>query len=301
MILQKILIEYIIIYRFIYLFLCELLFLGGAMENIFSNKEDVIKNDINKAIIYTIIWSAFIVGISLVLIGLRVNIDIFYDLGLGLLSSALVSFIFMRVQFMIDNVKTNKKRVAFYESFYMHCFNIINDLPKISIKDHILSCEDYLIEVHRAFHEPYKKIIAKNVEDKEIKQLIKNIKKFVKSYDIEILFMFEMYKSNIDCFDYSEVDLLNAFFIQYKKLSNDKQYEDRILAMANFLTTLRRMISGIKNLKTLSLLKFQFESNMLNVIYDDFYKVEKFFEFAASFQSIRRKNIMEHYSKEKNT
>ena len=40
---------------------------------------------------------------------------------------------------------------------------------------------------------------------------------------------------------------------------------------------------------------------MLNVIYDDFYKVEKFFEFAASFQLIRRKNIMEHYSKEKNT
>lgn len=270
------------------------------MENVFSNKEDIVKNDVNKTIINTIIWSVFTVGISLILIGLRVNIEIFYDLGLSLLSSALISFVFMKVQFMIDNIKNNKKRVAFYESFYIHCFNIINDLPEISIKDCILSCEKYLIEVHRAYHEPYKKIIAKNIDDKEIKNLIKNIKEFVKSYEVKTLFMFEIYKSNIDCFDYSEVDLLNTFFIEYKELSNDKQYEERILAMANFLTTLRRMIDVIKNLKTLNLLKFEFKSNNLHIIYDDFYNVEKFFKSAADFQSIRRKNIMDNYSKEKN-
>lgn len=197
---------------------------------------------------------------------------------------------------MIDNIKINKKRVAFYETFYIYCYYIIKNLPSITRKDKTFSCDEYLIEVHREYHEPYKKCIANNIEKNEINRLLKSIKDFSNAYKDNIDFLFEIYKSNIECFNKKDGKLLNDFFMEFKQLSSNHKDGYNIFTMAKFLTTFRRMINEIKNLNTLNLLKFQFKSNKLTIITDEFYQVETFLKTITDFQVIRQQNIMKNYS-----
>lgn len=270
-------------------------------NNIFANKEDSIKNDIKKSKVQSIIWAIFSIGLFLFSIGnidwVSQNLSFIYDLGLGLFSSAIISLIFMKIQMVSDNIRSNKKKIAFYETFYIYCYNMVRDLPDIVRKDAIITCKDYIIEVHREFHEPYKKFIAKNLDQKEKNKCFKKITNFVNSYEENINFMFEIYKSNIDCFDGKEVKLLNDFFLEFKQISNNKKDEYKLLAMAKFLTTFRRMIKEIKNLQTLDLLKFEFKSKKLIIHTEEFFQVETFLKDVEKFQNTRQANIMKHYSK----
>ena len=270
-------------------------------NNIFANKEDSIKNDIKKSKVQSLIWAIFSIGLLLFSIG---NIDwvsqklsFVYDLGLGLFSSSIISFVFMKIQMVSDNVRNNKKKIAFYETFYIYCYNVVRDLPDIVREDAIMTCKDYIIELHREFHEPYKKFIAENLDPKEKNKCFKKITNFVKSYEENINFMFEIYKSNIDCFDSKEVNLLNDFFLEFKQISNNKKDEYKLLSMAKFLTTFRRMIKEIKNLQTLDLLKFEFKSKKLIIHTEEFFQVETFLKDVENFQNTRQENIMKHYSK----
>lgn len=268
---------------------------------IFANKEDSIKNDLKKYKVQLIIWSIFFTGLLLFSIGnidwISQNLPFIYDLGLGLLSSAIISLIFMKIQMVTNNIRNNKKRVAFYETFYIYCYNMIRDLPTIVRNDSLMTCKDYLIEVHREFHEPYKKFVAKNLEQKEMNKCLKKITDFVDSYEENINFMFEIYKSNIDCFNSKEVKLLNDFFLEFKQISNKKKDEYKILVMANFLTTFRRMIKEIKNLQTLDLLKFEIKAKKIIIHSEEFFKIETFLKGVEDFQNVRQANIIKHYSK----
>jgi hypothetical protein len=109
--------------------------------------------------------------------------------------------------------------------------------------------------------------------------------------------MFEIYKSNIDCFDSKEVKLLNDFFLEFKQISNNKKDEYKLLAMAKFLTTFRRMVKEINNLQTLNLLKFEFKSKKLIIHTDDFFKIETFLKGIEDIQKAKKENIMKQYGK----
>ena len=90
---------------------------------------------------------------------------------------------------------------------------------------------------------------------------------------------------------------IGALVVEFKQISNNKKDEYKLLAMAKFLTTFRRMVKEINNLQTLNLLKFEFKSKKLIIHTDDFFKIETFLKGIEDIQKAKKENIMKRYGK----
>ena len=198
----------------------------------------------------------------------------------------------------MEKIRKNEKRIEFYNEFYFHCYNLLSSMPNIKRKDTKLACKDFIIEHHREYHEFYKKMIAENADQKETKKLEKNLNNFIAENGDSIIYSFELFKSNIECFEENEKKLLGGFFLEYMKLENTKNLiRKRFFAMANFLTALRRMVETIDNLSTLNQINFEIKNNKTSMDQSLCFEKEKMLKFANDFNEIRYKNIIEKYSK----
>lgn len=275
-------------------------------SGIFANKLDELKNYKCKIILQTVVWALLMTGIFLIILGQTIHSDKFnsnvcYDIGLGILSSSVVSLIFLYIQFVVEKIRKNEKRIEFYNEFYFHCYNMLTNMPNIKRKDVKLTCQDFIIEHHREYHETYKKMIAENADQKEIKKLEKNLNNFIIDNGDSIVYSFEPFKSNIECFKDRERELLSDFFLEYRKLENiNNLIRRRFYAMANFMTTLRQMISTVDNLATLNQIFFEIKNNKTNIDQTLYFEKEKVLKFVNDFNEIRHKNIIENYSKKDN-
>ena len=240
------------------------------------------------SLIQSIMWSLFLTGaFFLIAPSLR-------EYGVGILSSSIVSITFYYVIVLEKRIYAKKKRANFFDKFIIGLYNQILDFDTYTSFNEQITLNDFLRKEHRCYHECYKRIIAKNSDSNEVKELMSKI--------IENVHLTKFYFIECENNKIIETERISSFFTLRKKIEyySDKQDIEAIGFMADYITDIRHLIEYIPELKHFASIKYVFTEGELEIHRDTFFKEEKFIKFANDFNNIRRKNIIKKYGKEKN-
>ena len=228
--------------------------------------------------------------------------DICLSMGTGLITSSIVSLLFVFAGKTMRRIESMKQRESFLLDFKMILHSLITYLDFDKSLDSTLGYADFIKKQHRWFHEYYKKAFAKNVSLKETNLRKKQISDFFKTQSIWIKQCFEFdnrWKNSY--LTQSEKSLLSNLYVSYKKTEVSMEQKSSTQAFydfAFFLEWLSRLPDTFRELKHFKLISVSLEDNEIRFDYSEFYKKEKILAGIDSFHETRNKKYLENYGKQ---
>jgi len=247
-----------------------------------------------------------LIGVYMIVFGQ--DTPIIADIGIGLLSSSIVTSVYLFNDYLRSKIANRNNRTLFFEDFILFLFDSLKSLPLLNEKNVDYNMKEYIVHQHRRFHDNYKKIIVHNHNESEIAELKKLVKEIINNNKVRIdsIFNSMTYRVELGPFAKQELDLLRSYYSEFQAMVNTINDENDavIYHTAMWLTSNRRLLEDFSELKDFDTISVNFDKDgNCKFDYSEYINKEPFFKFRLEFQEIRRRNYEEFYSdgKEKDT
>lgn len=281
---------------------------GGRMKkdfNIFFTKQGE-KFELWKSLITRLpaLISVIVLLIGIGLITYGQDTMFVPDIGIGLLTSSVVTLVFLFNDYIRGKITNRNSRVLFFEEFILFLFDSLRSLPLLNEKNVNYDMKDYLVQQHRSFHDNYKKVIVNGQNDSEILELKKLAWEIINSNKVGLdkIFNSMSYRVEEGPFTKHELDLLSTYYSEFQAMVNTMNDENNavIYHTAMWLTSNRRLLEVFDELEDMATIYIYFdEEGKCKIDYSAYIHKEPFFRFKLEFQEIRRNNYEKLYSKTK--
>ena len=239
--------------------------------------------------------------ISLYLIAFFYNNDILINVGIGILSSSIVTAIFMFVDYINKYTSNIKERAIFLEKFEM---NLVPSIEKdeLSVLKSDIRFVDYIVLQHRKYHDCYKMIQANNSDDVLVQKLIDEINIIVNNGSPRIMELFDSqyYRIYNGAFEENEVKKLSSYYNNFRAMERKVAVKDEaaLYYAAMWLTDARLLVEWIAELKILNKINYIVDNRGFYV--PDYTKIEKeemLIKYRNEFARSRTRNIKKNFGK----
>lgn len=244
-------------------------------------------------VMQSIMVGSFILGAILILSGEKSNNSVMFNLGIGVVASGIVSFLFLLNDNYSRRVSALRIRINFFDYMTRLLYITIPDQENSSepMGDYHLS--DYLHIQHRLFHDYYK---ANETVSAQGDQLFRYLRSHILLMEDNIQELFSEYSllSLERCLETKEYEIVKNFRYLFHRISKNVQSSDELTSIyyyAEFLDNLSHMIKSIRELKVLDkIIATLNENGQVTFDRDEFYSSEPNIEYADKFAAIRIEN-----------